>query len=279
MTTRSLDWSAISGSLGAEVSLDLNKPLSDSLKHQLVELFDDRQLLVFKDQDISLEAHARLANVFAELIDDPPVSHENAHAGTLRFITNVVGEDNARGGELNFHTECAYLDPPIYGLSLWAEEISADGAATLFVSNRDAYDELTPELRARITDLSALHVSVRPYEPLGRRQEIPPDAAFQTEHPLLYTNPRTGRPVLFLSQRWTHSISGLPTDESVALLDEIEATVYRPDRVYRHAWELHDLVIWDNICVQHAREEVQLGGSPRRLRRVAIGDPTRYQAA
>ena len=98
MMSRSLDWSSVSGSLGAEVSLDLRKPLSDSIKHQLVELFDERQLLVFRDQDIDVEAQMQLAKVFADLIDDPPVSHQSVQAGTLSFITNVVGEDNARGG-------------------------------------------------------------------------------------------------------------------------------------------------------------------------------------
>jgi taurine dioxygenase len=279
MTASSLDWSPLQGSFGAEVSLDLDRPISDSVKQQRTELFDDRQLLVFKHQDIGLASQVSLASVFAELIDDPPVPHKNVQAGTGRFITNVVGEVNAHGGELDFHTECAYLDPPIYGLCLWAEEVSADGAATLFVSNRDAYGELTPALQARIAELSAFHVSLYPNEPPGRGQEIPPDAAFRTEHPLLYTHPRTGRPVLFLSQRWTHSIAGLSTEDSIAILDEIEETLYRPDRIYRHAWDTHDLVIWDNICVQHAREEVQLGGSPRRLRRVAVGDPARYQAA
>lgn len=279
MQSPSISWRSLPASFGAEVALDLNQPFSEAIRSQLVDIFSDRQLLVFKDQDISLEKQVQLASVFAELIDDPPVPHENVHAATGRFITNVVGELNARGGELDFHTECAYLDPPIYGLALWAEEVSADGAATLFVSNRDAYDELTPELRAQVADLSAHHVSLYPYEPPARSEEIPPDAAFWTEHPLLYAHPRTGRPVLFLSRRWTHSIVGWPSEESIKLLSQIEAVVYRPDRIYRHEWAPHDLVIWDNICVQHAREEVKLGGSPRRIRRVTIGDPTRYEAA
>jgi taurine dioxygenase len=279
MASHSMSWQPLSGSFGAEVALDLNQPLSDSIRSQLVEVFNDRQLLVFKGQDISLEMQVQLASVFAELVADPPVPHENVHAASGRFITNVVGEENARGGELDFHTECAYLDPPIYGLALWAEEASRDGAATLFVSNRDAYDELPTELRAQVADLSAHHVSLYPNNPPRRTEEIPPDAAFRTEHPLLYIHPRTGRQVLFLSHRWTHSIVGWPSAESIALLSEIEAVVYRPDRIYRHAWEPHDLVIWDNICVQHAREEVELGGSPRRIRRVTIGDPTRYEAA
>jgi alpha-ketoglutarate-dependent taurine dioxygenase len=93
---------------------------------------------------------------------------------------------------------------------------------------------------------------------------------------LIYTHPRTGEKVLFLSQLWTHSIVGCAEDEGNALLDQLFAQLYSPERVYRHVWERHDLVVWDNISAQHAREAVKVGGQPRKLRRVTIGDPTKY---
>jgi taurine dioxygenase len=146
----------------------------------------------------------------------------------------------------------------------------------MFISSRNAYADLPPELKTRIEGLSANQVFTGQYgEGVGRGEKIP-DSSIQSIHPLVYTNPRTGDPVLFLSQLWTHSIVGYPDQESMALLDELEAILYRPDCVYRHSWDPHDLVVWDNISVQHAREPVELGGPPRRLRRVTIGDPTRY---
>jgi taurine dioxygenase len=63
------------------------------------------------------------------------------------------------------------------------------------------------------------------------------------------------------------------------LLDALEASIYATQPVYRHPWHRNDLVVWDNISVQHGREEVELGGPARRLRRVTIGDPTLYGSA
>jgi alpha-ketoglutarate-dependent taurine dioxygenase len=46
-------------------------------------------------------------------------------------------------------------------------------------------------------------------------------------------------------------IVGLPQDESDAILRHLHAHATRPENVYRHRWQLHDLVMWDNRCNLH----------------------------
>jgi taurine dioxygenase len=273
-----LDWTPLTERFGAEVALDLTQPLTDEAKRDLTALFDERQLLVFRDQDVALEQQIALATTFCPLVLDPPVAFKDAPAaGTGRHVTNVPGETNAKGGELLFHTEFGFLQTPIYGLSLWAEELSPGGPATLFASIQSAYEELSGDLKARIADYQAVHV--RPGAmPSGRDWAQIPEGAPHTTAPLVYPNPRTGQPTLFLSPLMTHSVVGLALDEGRSLLEELEELAYRPDRIYRLDWNRHDLVIWDNIAVAHARESVEVGAAPRKLRRVTIGDPARYAA-
>ena len=59
--------------------------------------------------------------------------------------------------------------------------------------------------------------------------------------------------------------------ESDATLNALFAELYRDDRVYRHHWNNGDLVIWDNIALQHARCDLT-GMTPRRLQRIVVAD-------
>ncbi len=58
--------------------------------------------------------------------------------------------------------------------------------------------------------------------------------------------------------------------ESDALLEEIYAALYDPANVYEHQWQPSDLVIWDNLSVQHARPEPN--DVPRTLRRFHVSE-------
>jgi taurine dioxygenase len=50
---------------------------------------------------------------------------------------------------------------------------------------------------------------------------------------------------------------------------------YEPSRIYTHAWQLYDLLIWDNIAVQHARPKAaELAEGRRCMQRVTSNDAT-----
>ena len=44
--------------------------------------------------------------------------------------------------------------------------------------------------------------------------------------------------------------------------------MYAPDNVYEHTWQVGDLLVWDNLALQHARDAVN---GRRTLRRVPVG--------
>ncbi|HXA95883.1 MAG TPA: TauD/TfdA family dioxygenase, partial [Candidatus Dormibacteraeota bacterium] len=46
-------------------------------------------------------------------------------------------------------------------------------------------------------------------------------------------------------------VEGLGLDESRILIGKLLELTVRPDHVYRHRWQVGDLVMWDNRCVLH----------------------------
>ena len=74
-------------------------------------------------------------------------------------------------------------------------------------------------------------------------------------HPVILKHPVSKEPCLFVNKGFTHRIVGLPQEESRALLDELFDYATQRDFVYRHQWRVGDLLIWDNRCSMHARED------------------------
>ena len=76
------------------------------------------------------------------------------------------------------------------------------------------------------------------------------------------------RPYVFVNSHSTALIAGMSESESDALLEELFSYIYAPDNIYEHQWTTGDLVLWDNLGLQHARAKV--AGGVRTLRRVSV---------
>jgi alpha-ketoglutarate-dependent taurine dioxygenase len=55
----------------------------------------------------------------------------------------------------------------------------------------------------------------------------------------------------------------------MCLIRDLTEHATRQEFVYRHEWRQHDLVIWDNRCVLHARSNFD-ASEARKLRRVTV---------
>ena len=86
---------------------------------------------------------------------------------------------------------------------------------------------------------------------------------------MIWRHPRTGLELLYTSQQMTARIEGLDPVDSEALLDELFAHLYRPEAVLDHEWRQDDVVVWDNLALQHARGDVKIEGPERTLRKLS----------
>jgi alpha-ketoglutarate-dependent 2,4-dichlorophenoxyacetate dioxygenase len=126
------------------------------------------------------------------------------------------------------------------------------GGETEFADLRMAYDALPDWRKKQIEGLSALHYALHSRFLLGdtnyteeQKNSIPP-----ASWPLVQTDPRSGRKILFVGVH-ACQVEGMTVAEGrMLLLDLLEHATQR-EFVYRHHWQVGDLVMWDNTATVH----------------------------
>lgn len=123
------------------------------------------------------------------------------------------------------------------------------------------------KLRDRIEGLKAVFVRPRVED---RRNRLTDSWSGDNcaVHSIVQRQVGTGRPYVFVNSHHTAIVCGLSEQESDELLEELFSYLYAPDEIYDHAWENGDLVLWDNLALQHARTKI--AGGVRTLRRVSV---------
>jgi len=259
--------------LGAEVlDLDLNQPLSDEDFRRLHQAHLDYHVLVFRDQRITPAQQVTFSRRFGPLQIHVLKSFQLAGHPEILIVSNIKENGQPIGlGDAGYfwHSDLSYKDKPSLGSLLHAQELPAEGGDTVFANQHTAYDALPDDLKKTIAPLKAEHTYLARYEELRERSPWRPkltqaqlDEVAPVVHPVVRTHPETGRKSLFVSEHFTTRIVGLPEDESRALLDDLFARSVRPEHLYRHVWQPHDMVFWDNRSVMHLA-----AGTPDHLRR------------
>ena len=90
-------------------------------------------------------------------------------------------------------------------------------------------------------------------------------------HPLVRTIPRSLRRSLYLASHQTR-ILDWPLPEGRLLLRDLTEHATQREFVYRHAWRVGDLVIWDNRATMHRARPFDDTKYRRELRRVTTLD-------
>jgi alpha-ketoglutarate-dependent 2,4-dichlorophenoxyacetate dioxygenase len=103
------------------------------------------------------------------------------------------------------------------------------------------------------------------YTPTEEERKAYPPA----RHPVVRRHPGSGRIALYVSGSASYII-GMPAEEGRALVDELIAFATQPQFVYRHKWQVGDLVIWDNRCTMHRATPFEATDHVRDMRRTTI---------
>jgi len=263
----------LSPALGAEIrGVDVSRPLDDATFGRIRDAWHEHLVIVLRGQDLDEEAQVRFAERFGPL---SPI-HTDHHSPTnkaVMYIGNRKKDGKLVGalplGEMQFHSDQCYKERPAAGTMLYGIDIPPEGGNTLFANAYKAYEALPEEVKRRIEGSKAVQVYDYGGGVLDRKHMVKPEEGVSFAHPVARTHPATGRKALYVNRLMTHSIEGMPHDESERLLSLMFETIERPDFIYEHRWRVGDLVLWDNRCSLHARRDFDPAEN-RWLRRVTI---------
>jgi taurine dioxygenase len=264
----------LTADIGLEVlGLDLREPPSDEVRAELRDLVDGAHLLLFRNQHLDPDENVGVLEWFG------PVCDELEDGKKWSIVANDVSVLVPREHALLFHQDFSFTQTPHLFQSLFGLEVKGEVVPTVFASCAGGVDRLPSELRKRLESLDAVHfIDARDgtYRDPSRRTTIydlpagvPEDLLPQTIHPVIKAHPRTGEALLFVDMLMTSHIVGVDQHESDALLQRCFEVLYDESHLYRHQWQVGDLVVWDNVALQHARE-AERPGARRCLRRVNV---------
>lgn len=248
---------------GAEITdFDILGDVTPAEIDALRAAYDEYQLLVFHPgRPVAPERQVEINGWFGQVMS-------NGLDGKGNLWSVLANDDEAQGGggtrRLPYHCDLSYTASPIKGLSLHALALPPAGTTTSFVSNIHAWETLSPERQKLLADKTLRHFE---------RPMIPDWPDFIADHAVRQVHPRNGRSVLYVTEHHAQRIHELDQEASDALIQELFAHIYAPERVYEHQWLPHDLLIWDNLAIQHARkEEAAPEAGARAMQRVSLND-------
>ncbi len=266
--------------LGARVhGLDLGKPYSEETKRELREAFARHLVLCVPGQDLEYDDQVRFAAVFGKA-DQKKLSKDEKGEGKARergvmYVTNIRENGKLVGslpdGEMQFHSDGSHREIPYRATTLYAIQVPSRGGETKFSNLYAAYDAL-PEATKKLID-GRMCKYVYSIDATFRTQTDESDPSLSNaEHPIVKVHPDTGKKSLYLSRLMTRYIIGMDRKESDALLVELFDHAEKPEFVYAHSWTPKDLLMWDNRCTNHARNDFP-ASEVRQLRRITVSEP------
>lgn len=268
----------LSDAIGAEIKgLDLRAPLSKQTVKRIEQAWYDHVVLLFRGQDLTLDQQKAFAANFGDVAKrqhEGMTKAERALGSDVMLISNIRDDGKPIGklpdGEMMFHSDTPYFEKPQKATILYAIEVPSKGGETLFSNSYTAAETLPDDVKRRLAGRKAMQI----YDyttsdvPTGN---FDPAKHPHFAHPVFRRHPETGRTALFVSELMTSEVIGLPADESRALLNGLFAHQRQDAFVYAHRWRPGDLLMWDNRCSVHARNDFP-GDQRRLLRRVTLYD-------
>lgn len=273
IAAQSFEVRPFSGRVGAEIlGLDLSLPLNERDFARVHQAHLDHHVVVFRDQRITPQQQIDFSRRFGVLQIHVLKQFLLHNHPEILIVSNIVEDGQPIGlGDAGkyWHSDLSYKELPSLGSMLHAQELPSEGGDTLFADMHLAWDTLPLHLREAVEGRSAVHSYTARYSEghnaASWRPTLTPEQLAQVvevSHPIVRVHPETGRKALFVSEGFTTHIVGLPADESRQLLAELYAHSVRAEHVYRHQWQAHDLVFWDNRSLIHLA-----AGCPAQLRR------------
>lgn len=258
---------AIKPLIGAQVLADKQALLGGKHAAEIRELLEARGVLVFPGVHFDDAGHIAFTRTLGRYEPDRP-------GGEVTPISvDPAGGSTAQYTRASFfwHFDGYFNEVPVLASIMRPVVLSETGGETEFCNTYAAFEELPEARKAQLDGLRAVHALA------GAQLAVEPEpdfAMFQqwqqvrsSKLPLVWRH-RSGRKSLVLG--WTATrVVGMDAAASDALIARLIQHAEQPQFVYRHHWQMGDVVMWDNTGTMHRVQPFE-EGSKRYLHRVTL---------
>ena len=259
--------------LGAEIGgVDLASPISDEVRDAIKATLLQYKVVFFRDQQLTAEQQAAFAARFGKLYTHPNTTRND----NIASIHKIQAVDFAKYErikdpttiEAGYHTDTSWRLVPTWGAVLRSVNLPEVGGDTIWVDAGAAYEGLSDELKARLTDLHVTHDFRAALKRVGQDYPI-------VAHPIVRTHRETGKSILWVNFTQRPHIVGLDLAEGRELLRAVLEQYQKPEYQVRFSWRPNSVAFWDNRAAVHYAVR-NYGDFPRVLERVLIADEVAY---
>ncbi|MDP6707454.1 MAG: TauD/TfdA family dioxygenase [Alphaproteobacteria bacterium] len=263
--------------LGAEIGgINPAEDLEDGVVAAIRQAWDEHHLLLLRGRPQEPQALVGFARRFGDLDrhDATPFYRLDDHPEILQITNREIGgkPSETRNTGRNWHSDYSYTGHPAAASVLHCAERPSIGGDTMFCNMVRAYETLSEKMQAIVDGLDAVYdigltagIGERNPENVAELRRINPPIA----HPAVRHHPRSGIKALYVSERVSH-FHGMTPAESRPLIEFLCRHATAPENVYRHRWQVGDLVLWDNRTTMHVALADFDPAEPRHMLRATL---------
>jgi alpha-ketoglutarate-dependent taurine dioxygenase len=252
--------------IGAQAVVRREDVLDPAFREECLGALERHGVLLFPAIGLSDEEQVAFSRNLGEVVPQGPKRPDGTQEVVFKITLDPRVNPSAEylKATIDWHIDGLFEDgPPPRATMLSARRLSATGGQTEFCNTYAAYDDLPERERRSYESLRIVHsleASNRATNPNPSPQEMARwrEAEAQRaragrigvkEHPLVWRH-QSGRKSLVLGMSVDHVV-GMEDAASGALIAKLTAHATRREIVYRHEWQIGDVLIWDNCGVMH----------------------------
>ncbi|MBW8784668.1 MAG: TauD/TfdA family dioxygenase [Novosphingobium sp.] len=240
--------------IGSRVLNTKQELLRGDLSEQIMELLEQRGVLVFKQLHFTDPEQIAFTNALGGNATE--IGFDNKQVFPISLDPNV-NKDVVEylKGSLFWHIDGTMNEVPVRGSILTSKVLPTWGGNTEFANCYAAYDDLPEETKAKIDGLRVVHTMWNsqlyhtPEPSLQQLQNWQNRGQGKRELPLVWHH-KSGRKSLVLGNT-AQTVIGLSPEESARTLHGLREFATSEPYHYSHEWQVGDSVMWDNTGTLH----------------------------
>jgi len=253
---------------------------------ELKSLWREAPVMVFRRQSLEESEQVAFSNALGtceaiarkDIVS--PYHEEIIYFSTLRYADGSYLGGFAGGEDVDWHSDQSFQAAPLTGAMLYGLEVPKGGGDIYWANQYAAWESLPEEVRQKIDGRTGIFSYAKRFEIMSPTELKDPDseqakrmrALPDVRHPVVLAHPVTGRKALYADPTTLVSIEGLSEEENARILPILFEAAGNVAHVYRHKIHNGDVMMWDNGCTLHRRDEMQLD-QPRLMKRTTFRLP------